>query len=129
RFDFLTVPVSDNGRYDGAVARWLDRKLRPLSPPADTIEASLLGALSGPPPRSVAPAIVWEGQRYRVDFATSERRRLEVVRERQRGLPVDLAVDAAHVAADLTSASVRQGQIESIDARMKSAIRASKLEL
>src|SRR5262249_18437709 len=43
------------------------------------------------------------GQRYRVDFAAAEKRRIQAVREKQRGSSLDTAVELARLAAALRS--------------------------
>ena len=46
--DLAAVPLNAEGRYAGALARWLNQTLRRVMAPADTFEAALVAALSGP---------------------------------------------------------------------------------
>ena len=62
------------------------------SQPADA-EALVLGALAGP--AGNAPVIEWEGERYSVDLAQPELRRLTVLRRRQQETPLGDALTAA----------------------------------
>ena len=82
-----TEPRSERER----LVAWLQLDLLPalrrawgaaLPQPADA-EALVLAALAGPPP-SNPPRIEWEGQRYSVDLAQAERRRLTLVRRGQQ---------------------------------------------
>ena len=58
--------------------------------------------------RRVARVVTWEGQPYRLDLGGAERRRLQRVRERQEGVPLDvaltLAADGRALAAEKLSA-------------------------
>jgi len=59
-------------------------------------EEALLGGVAGIGPDPTALAVVeWEGRRYRVDPASAELKRLQLVRERQGGLMLDAALSAA----------------------------------
>ena len=96
------LPLSDENRYMGAVAHWLRDTVVPVVPPAKSLEATIVGALSGPPSADGAPTrLIWEGQRYRLDLGAAERRRLEAVRDKQEGLPLDTALTIAAIGRDL----------------------------
>ena len=60
------------------------------------VEALVLGALAGPAP-SAPPAVEWEAERYSVDLAQPELRRLTVLRKRQQESPLGEALAAASV--------------------------------
>ena len=111
----VRVPFTD-GRYGGAIAKWIQQELRPvltarLSPETihsrdealglvtaaePSLETLLLIALSGGPGRPLdAPAIEWEGNRYRLDIGTTEHRRISRIREKQGGLSIDAALAKA----------------------------------
>jgi hypothetical protein len=122
------LPMSGDGRYAGAVAKWMNHELRqaimrattpPGSVTADSrsggtldeqgLESALFGALAGR--KGSAPAtrgvgIPWEGQVYRLDLAASEDERLRRIRERQGSPPVDLALDLDEVGEKLRSAPI-----------------------
>jgi hypothetical protein len=109
----------DGDRRDGALAGWLERELLPLMPkvasavPSEIVEERLMAGLAGPDAGPAARHLTWEGQKYRVDLAHGERQRLKLVRQKQQGYSVDLAMtlDAAarSVAADgLTIDKVRE---------------------
>ncbi|MGE0702303.1 MAG: hypothetical protein AB7F99_03425 [Vicinamibacterales bacterium] len=87
----VQVPLQQSGRYEGGVAEWIDRQLLPLLPSAPRSEARLVTGLAGPA-NPAAPAVVWEGQEYRLDFAAAEVDRLRAVRERQGSYSIDLAL-------------------------------------
>ena len=59
-------------------------------------EALVLGALAGPA-RNAPPAVEWEGERYSVDLAHPELRRLTVLRKRQQEPPLGDALATASV--------------------------------
>ena len=106
----VALPLTDDGRYAGAVARWVQDEIVRRTEPADTLEATVLAAMSGGPSGDgpVARNVTWEGQPYRLDLGAAERRRLQRVRERQEGVPLDvplvLAADARSLAEEKTPA-------------------------
>src|SRR5262249_39376921 len=53
----------------------------------------------------------WEGLDYRLDLASAERRRLQRVREKQGGAPIDVAVEIGAVARRLAAPGVTVGQM------------------
>jgi hypothetical protein len=93
------LEVSADRGYEGRIARWLRTRLRralPDGPDGDeSLEAAILSAMAGPSTPATAAAIEWEGQRYRVDPAGAERRRLREIRRRQAGSSIDAAIEAA----------------------------------
>jgi hypothetical protein len=93
----VALPVGDDGRYAGAVAAWLRNSVAAALPLADTVEAAILRGMSGPASIERVPRLAWEGQSYRLDLGAAERRRLQQVRDRQEGLPLDLALDIAAI--------------------------------
>src|SRR5206468_3511949 len=98
----IAIPVNDDGRYAGAVSRWIQQTLRPALPRAMDAEQAILAALAGRPDPA-APAVSWEGQQYRLDLAAAELRRLRRVRDKQGGATVD---DAC--ALDVTAQALRR---------------------
>jgi len=93
----ILVPLNDDGRYAGAMARWIRATLHPALAPADSFENAILGALAGKPAetgpgRTAQTLIAWEGKHYRLDLAGAELRRLRRIREKQGAVPVDLVL-------------------------------------
>lgn len=116
----IAVPLDDDGRYAGAVARWIRQELGAALPPADTLEASLVAALSGAREGRALPAIEWREIEYRLDLAGTERRRIERVREKQNGPSIDLAVDLADAARSLSASSLAPADVRGVAARLQS---------
>jgi hypothetical protein len=87
--EVIAIPIGPDG-YAGAMARWIAKAFRPIE---GDVEGEIIARLAGPraDPRT-APRVVWEGQRYRLDLARAEERRLGSIRERQAGVSVDVAV-------------------------------------
>lgn len=108
----ISVPLTGDGRYDGAIAGWIQQELRPALAPADDVESALVAALAGKRADDRASvAVLWEGQQYRLDFQTSELRRLERVREKQGGARVDWAIDVYEAARKLAGPAVTVADI------------------
>jgi hypothetical protein len=92
----VALPLTEDGRYNGAVARWIRDEIPRTVRPADSLEATLIAALSGPPSaHATVTRLTWEGQTYKLDLGAAERIRLEHVREKQEGVPIDVAVALA----------------------------------
>jgi len=92
-----SLPLSPDGRYVGAVSRWLHEDAgRAVGAPA-RMEIGIIAALAGPASANVdvTTRLTWEGQRYRLDLGAAERRRLQLVRDKQQGLPIDVALEVA----------------------------------
>ena len=116
----VALPLSDEGRYAGAIARWLRGGLAGAIKGADTTELAVLAAMSGPPSGDgpIARAVTWEGQPYRLDLGAAERQRLRVVREKQEGAPLDAALDLAAAARSLAAEKIAVADVEPILARL-----------
>ena len=90
----LVVPTT-SGEFRGALATWVRTELGAALPDAGSFHERLAyGVAGGPMPGS--PEVEWEGQRYQLDLAFAERRRLLAIEDRQGGPDLDfaLAVDA-----------------------------------
>jgi hypothetical protein len=86
------VPVTAGG-YNGGVLRWIDRELRPLLARADDVESGMIVQLAGVQGAPAAAIhVMWEGQSYHLDLAAAEARRLRLVRDRQHGPSLDVAL-------------------------------------
>jgi hypothetical protein len=70
----FALPLID-GELRGELAEWLQSKLAPHLPKADTLEARAIAALAGGPTPG-NPRVEWEGQVYRLDLAYAETRRI-----------------------------------------------------
>src|SRR4051812_1200182 len=93
------------GTFEGGIAAWLREQVGPLLPDGSSWEERVIAALAGPmaePPVRVA----WEGQVYRLDFASAERQRLAIVRDKQAGHSIDLALAIDAVARSLDAAAL-----------------------
>jgi hypothetical protein len=89
----VTLPLTEYGRYAGAIARWR-AEMAAAAPGAETTELAVLAAMSGPPSGDgpIARPVTWEGQPYRLDLGAAERRRLHIVREKQEGAALDVPI-------------------------------------
>ncbi|MDR1990213.1 MAG: hypothetical protein LBQ09_08290 [Acidobacteriaceae bacterium] len=92
-----SVPLGNDG-YDGALVDWFTREF-PFKAEGDraSLESGVLDALGGPSAVGGGPRVEWEGQAYRFNPAVAERQRLEIVRRKQGGHTIDLAVAIARV--------------------------------
>ena len=117
------VPVSEDG-YRGYLLEWFDRELRGLSTGDVSVEDGLIARLAGVRSDTAPGAEVeWEGQVYRFDLPTAEERRIRQIREKQNGLPLDLALDLATVARRLTAESTPADGAQSLGT-LKAAVAA-----
>ena len=112
----IALPLTDEGRYAGAVARWLRGEFAGAVKSAATTELAVLAAMSGPPSGDgpIARPITWEGQPYRLDLGAAERQRLRIVREKQEGAPLEAALDLAAAARALAAGTIAVGDVETI---------------
>jgi hypothetical protein len=112
----VALPLTDDGRYAGAVARWLRGEMAAAVKGAATTEAAVLAVMSGPPSGDgpIARAVTWEGQPYRLDLGAAERQRLRSVRDKQEGAPLDAALDLAAAAHTLAAEKIAVGDLETI---------------
>jgi hypothetical protein len=100
--DLVAVKLTDDGRYDGAVAAWMGGELTQAIRAGATHDESLLGAAAGAPPIGPARRVDWEGQRYLVDPAGAELQRLRRARTRQEEISFDTVLGLAALAQRLT---------------------------
>jgi hypothetical protein len=106
----VALPITDDGRFAGAVARWMRDEIVGASK-ADSMEAAVLAAMSGAASgEGAARRLTWEGQPYRLDLGGAERKRLEHVRERQEGVPLDVPLQLAADARALATATADAAQ-------------------
>jgi hypothetical protein len=116
----VALPVHENGEYAGAMARWLHDVLVPAIPRAETAELAVIAAMSGPPSGDgpVARRVTWEGQTYRLDLGAAERQRLQKVREKQEGAPLDAAIDLGVAGRALAADSLVLDDAQQIATRL-----------
>ena len=119
----MALPTTEDGRFAGAVARWLRDDLAAAIASAPTTEAAVLAAMSGPASDgAIARPVTWEGQGYRLDLGAAERRRLQRVREKQEGVPLDAALDVAAAGRALRAEKLALDDAESIVARLSAVV-------
>src|SRR5262249_14309531 len=99
----IAAPITDDGRYAGAIAAWLRDTFLQAVPAAADADSAAIAALAGGPSGDArrAALVTWEGQQYRLDLGASERGRLRAVRERQDAIPLEVALDVAQAARQL----------------------------
>jgi hypothetical protein len=81
-----------------SLLRWVKQEFLPAlgdPQPVPDMEAAVLGAIAGPA-SGARPAVAWEGQRYVVDLAATELRRLARVRNEQAEDRLDKAIAASN---------------------------------
>ena len=118
----VALPFGDDGRYGGAVAGWLRNSVAAALPLGDTIESAILLGMSGPAAAERVPRLAWEGQPYRLDLGAAERRRLQQVRDRQEGLPLDVALDIAALGRTLAGEALSPDELPRIVTRLSRMI-------
>lgn len=110
------VPLQESEEYRAGIATWVRTQLGPVLPNGEGWDARLIAALAGPAESASTPRLIWEGQSYRLDLVAAERQRLDLVRRKQAGPTIELALaidrisrtlkapslslDAVHAAAD-----------------------------
>jgi hypothetical protein len=114
----VALPVGDDGRYAGGVAGWFRNDVAAALPLADTVEAAILRGMSGPASADGAPRLAWEGQPYKLDLGAAERRRLQQVRDRQEGLPLDVALDVAAIGRTLAGDGLSLDEVQRMATRL-----------
>src|ERR1700730_867120 len=76
----VAVELDNDGRYGGAIARWVETALVPAARGGHDTDASRIAALAGAhDEKTAATTVTWEDQRYRVDLVGPEERRLTAV--------------------------------------------------
>ena len=98
------------------MAQWVERELVPRLPPGGSVDGRLIAALAGP--AAAAIPVSWEGQEYRLDLAAAERTRIELVRAKQVGYSVDLALDLHVIARTLAADRLTAQDLRSVSARL-----------
>lgn len=112
------VPLQDD-HYDGGVAHWLRSEFAKALPPDGTWEARTIAAIAGTSDEAAAPRLLWEGQAYRLDLPFAERQRLEIVRNKQGGHTLDLALAIDGLARTVRSPGLTVDAAQSASRRVK----------
>jgi hypothetical protein len=137
------LPMTDDGEYLGGVGWWMDTVLLPAVASrlplrqyardvtaevmALTADELLLPAMAG---RALGLADspdlgLWlEGLPYTVDVAAAELARMQAVRERQRGVPIEPGLQLARAASRLAAPGVTLAQVPQLAAELDRAARA-----
>ena len=119
----VALPLTDDGRFAGAVGRWMRTEIVAAVPAADTMEGVVLSAMSGgASAEGAARRLTWEGQSYRLDLGGAERKRLEHVRERQEGVALGVPLQLAADARALTAEKITADDVQAIVARLEAAL-------
>jgi hypothetical protein len=120
----VALPLTDDGHYAGAVARWLREEIAGPVRRDGTIESAVLAAMSGGPSgeSSIARTVIWEGRPYRLDLGAAERRRLQQVRERQDGVPLDVPLELAADARALATEKATAEDLQAMLTRLNAAV-------
>ncbi len=106
------LPVSAAG-FDGALVRWLETSLMP-SVSGETLQDAAVRALSGHGWQTPGATFEWEGLRYRVDFAATERERITEARERFSSNSLSDAIGLLRL-ADQIPEVVAAGRLEAFE--------------
>ena len=118
----VALPL-DQGRFGGSVATFVRDELVAGTAPAASLELQVLRAVSGPP--SGEPSnrpIVWEGESYRLDLGAAELRRLQRVRDKQDGVPLDVAVELIDVSRTLSNRNLPPNELTALVSRLNRAL-------
>jgi hypothetical protein len=110
-----TVPVRENGRYRGGIARWIQQALAPaIEADPDDIDKALVSALAGLRANAEVPSILvsWEGRTYRVDIAAAEARRLTEIVQKFRAERVGGALALERIAEPLDAPTVTLDDVQ-----------------
>jgi hypothetical protein len=97
-----SLAVSPRDGYGGRFAAWFrDDFMRVLPPAGDSVEDTVLAAVAGASARRPdPPRVTWEERSYVVDPAAAGLRRLQFIRARQRGTPLDAALSKGDTLAE-----------------------------
>lgn len=132
----FAVPLSEKGEYAGGIGEWMSASLLPTmamhlpagrEPDPVAAEQTILAAMAG---RALSMADspdlgLWlEGLPYSVDLAAAELARLQAVRAKQHGVPLEAALDFGHAATALAVPGVTIEQLPRLAARMEQVSQA-----
>jgi hypothetical protein len=118
----VALPL-EQGRFGGSIATFVREDLVSGTAPADSLELRVLRAISGP--ASAEPSnrpIIWEGQSYRLDLGAAELRRLQRVRDKQDGVPLDVALELTGISHALANRNVSSDELTVLISRLGRAL-------
>ena len=107
------VPFKEERGFLGGLAPWLRSELRPALRKDGKFEEILVEALAGSADEASIEPVSWEGQRYRLDIAATERQRLRRAGAREAGHAIDLAVTLHGLAQRLATDTAASKEIQS----------------
>jgi hypothetical protein len=113
------VPLSDDGRYNGALSRWLQEVLERQLGSYEDVDTALAVRLGGRSEETAASPISFEGQQYRVDIAASEVRRIQRLSAHVNGFPLRSAFTLQRLADRLSDAKLTIDVVASVAADLK----------
>lgn len=86
----FALPLQE-GDLRGALADWFQATLAPHLPAGESWQVRTVAAAAGGATPG-EPVVEWEGERYTLDLAAAERRRIEDIQSRQGGPDLDTAL-------------------------------------
>ena len=108
------VPLHENRGFHGALVPWLQLQLRPALGESDGgFDDLVLDALAGPLDDASRELLSWEGQQYRFDLVTAERRRLRDASARDGRHSIDDAMTLHGLAQRLATEATAWTDIRS----------------
>jgi len=112
--------LGEDGRYNGAIARWLQEDLGGVIGIGSDAEAAIIRALGGAASGHAQTPVrlTWEGQEYRLDLGFAERRRLERVRQKQEALAIDVPLQIAAMARRLAADGLSLPDVDAVAAML-----------
>jgi hypothetical protein len=111
--------LSEDGRFNGAIARWLNDQLAPTFGKTGNLDEALVGAIAGPAPIDPPQVVTWEDRRYRVDLATAEANRLTAMREKIGAPAVDTPASLVRVTDALSTPGLAFESLQPLIAELK----------
>ena len=124
----VAVQVHD-GQYSGRMAQWIRTDLARRLPAGDTWEDRAIHGLAGPTAEKTGVRLFWEGQTYRVDLALAEQQRMEIVRRKQGGHTLDLALAVDDAARALRAESISLERIHDVSQALSVLVQESGARL
>lgn len=125
----------ESERYDGRLADWLVKEWLPAvrapsatnTVQAPTAEQSIAAALAGRGD-SAARSLRWEGQDYVIDYAGTARLRLDGVRRKQGGLPLDSVLALRRISLALQAKTITLDEVKALRSALSTLAPKLRLE-
>jgi hypothetical protein len=112
------VPFKEGRGFLGGLAPWLRVELRHALRREGGFEEILVEALAGSADDASIEPVSWEGQRYRLDIAATERQRLRRAGAREAAHAIDLAVTLHGLAQRLATVTTASTEMQSVLAEL-----------